>query len=64
MRILISSPLDIFHTPISLKDPDAKYSPFGENAGLKVAEERSIRLNRQHIDELSMLDIYNPSFFS
>ena len=37
MRVLIRSPLDILHTPIVLsKDPDAKYSPFGENTKLKT----------------------------
>ena len=32
MRVLIRYPLDTLHTPIVLSsDPDAKYSPFGEN---------------------------------
>ena len=39
MRVLISSPLHIHHTPISLKDPDAKYSPFGENTTLETNDE-------------------------
>ena len=30
MRVLIFSPLDTLQTPI-VSDPDAKYSPFGEN---------------------------------
>ena len=31
------SPLDTLHTPIVLSlDPDAKYSPFGENTTLKI----------------------------
>ena len=31
------SPLDTLHTPIVLSlDPDAKYSPFGENTTLKT----------------------------
>ena len=33
-------PLDTFHTPIVLsEDPDAKYSPFGENATLLTTKE-------------------------
>ena len=37
MRVFIRSPLDILHTPIVLSaDPDAKYSPFGENITLKT----------------------------
>ena len=44
-------PLDILHTPIVLSsDPDAKNSPFGENATLLTAFEWPISLNRQHID--------------
>ena len=38
------SPLDTLHTPISLKDPDAKYSPFGENTTLKIAHECPVRV--------------------
>ena len=45
MRILISSPLDTLHTPIVLSaDPDAKYSPFGENTTLKTACECPVRV--------------------
>ena len=37
MRVLIRSPLLTLHTPIVLsQDPDAKYSPFGENAKLQT----------------------------
>ena len=37
MRVFIRSPLDTLHTPIVLSlDPDAKYSPFGENTTLKT----------------------------
>ena len=44
MRILIRSPLDTLHTPIVLSiDPDAKYSPFGENTTLKIIPECSVR---------------------
>ena len=36
----MSSPLDTLHTPIVLSlDPDAKYSPFGENTTLHIEEE-------------------------
>ena len=36
----MSSPLDAFHTPIVVsEDPDAKYSPFYENAMLSIEEE-------------------------
>ena len=65
MRVLIRSPLDTLHTPIVLSpDPDAKYSPFGENTTLEFDNEGSLSLNREHIDQLSILDIYNPSFYS
>ena len=65
MRVFIRSPLDILHTPIVLsKDPDAKYSPFGENTTLLTTDEWSVSLNREHIDQLSILDIYNLSFYS
>ena len=37
MSVLIRSPLDTLHTPIVLsRDPDAKYSPFEENATLQI----------------------------
>ena len=63
-RVLIRYPLDTLHTPIVLSpDPDAKYSPFGENTTLLTYDEWSISLNREHIEQLSILDIYNPSFF-
>ena len=65
VRVLISSPLDTLHTLIVLSlDPDTKYSPFGENATLETYNEWSVSLNREHIDQLSILDIYNPSFYS
>ena len=65
MRVLIRSPLDTLHTPIVLsRDPDAKYSPFGENTTLVTTNEWPVSLNREHIDQLSILDIYNPSFYS
>ena len=64
VRVLIRSPLDTLNTPIVLSlDPDAKYSPFGENATLQAANEWPVSLNREHIEQLSILDIYNPSFF-
>ena len=58
---MMRSPLDTLHTPI-VSDPNAKYSPFGENATLKT--ECPVSLNKQHIEQLSILDIYRPSFFS
>ena len=54
MRVLISSPLDTLHTPIVLSaDPDAKYSPFGENTTLKTPSECPVRvLIRSPLDTL------------
>ena len=44
MRVLIRSPLDTLHTPIVLsRDPDAKYSPFGENTTLLTQSECPVR---------------------
>ena len=37
------SPLDTFHTPI-VSDPDAKYSPFGENTMPQTDDEWSVRI--------------------
>ena len=60
---VMRSPLDTLHTPIVL-DPDAKYSPFGKNTTLlKYDDEWPVILYREHIEQLSILDIYNPSFF-
>ena len=45
MRVFIRSPLDTLHTPIVLSlDPDAKYSPFGENTKLKTYHECPVRV--------------------
>ena len=45
MRVLIRSPLDILHTPIVQSlDPDAKYSPFGENTTLLTDCECPVRV--------------------
>ena len=64
VRIFIRSPLDTLHTPIVLSaDPDTKYSPSAENTTLETEEECPVSLNREHIDKLSILDIYSPSFF-
>ena len=54
MRVLIRSPLDTLHTPIVLSlDPDAKYSPFGENTTLKMKSECAVRvLIRSPLDTL------------
>ena len=48
------SPLDTLHTPIVLSsDPDAKYSPFGENTTLKTEPECPMRvLMRSSLDTL------------
>ena len=58
MRVLIRSPLDTLHTPIVLSaDPDAKYSPFGENTTSENYDVWHISLKREHIDQFSILDI-------
>ena len=45
MRVLRRSPLDNIHTPIVLSlDPDAKYSPFGENTTLRTQSEWPVRV--------------------
>ena len=45
MRVLIRSPLDTLHTPIVLSsNPDAKYSPFGENTTLQTEDECPVRV--------------------
>ena len=63
VRVFIRSPLDTLHTPIVLsEDPEAKYSPFGENTTLQIEDLWPLNLNREHIDILSILNIYNLSF--
>ena len=54
MRVFIRSPLDTLHTPIvQSADPDAKYSPFGENTTLLTADECLVRvLIRSPLDTL------------
>ena len=45
MRVLISSPLHTLHTPIVLsQDPDAKYSPFGENTTMLTPLECPVKV--------------------
>ena len=45
MRVLIRSPLDTLHILIvESLDPDAKYSPFGENDKVKTEEECPLRV--------------------
>ena len=40
VKVLKGSPLDTLHTPIVVPaDPEAKYSPFGEKATLKIEAE-------------------------
>ena len=40
MRVFIRFPLDTFHIPIVVSpDPDAKYSPYGENTMLRTQSE-------------------------
>ena len=63
VKFMMRSPLDTLHTPI-VSVPNAKYSPFGENATLQTENECPVSLNKQHIEQLSILDIYSPSFFS
>ena len=48
------SPLDTLHNPIVLSsDPDAKYSPFGENTTLETQPEWPVRvLIRSPLDTL------------
>ena len=54
VRVLISSPLDTLHTPIVFSpDPDAKYSPFGENTTLVTIDKWPVRvLIRSPLDTL------------
>ena len=55
MRVLIRYPLNTLHTPISLKDPDAKYSPLGENTTLYTSLEWPLSvLIRFPLDTLQM----------
>ena len=43
--ILMRSPLDSLHKPIVLsEDPEAKYSPFGENTTLSIKDKWPLRL--------------------
>ena len=45
MRVLICSSLDTLHTPIvKSPDPEAKYSPFGENTTLLTHYEWPVRV--------------------
>ena len=61
MRVLIRSPLHILHTPISLKDPDAKYSPLGENTTLLTHDECPVRvLIRSPLDTLHTPIVSDP----
>ena len=60
----MSSPLDTLHTLIvESEDPDAKYSPFGENTTHLTLLEWPVSLNKEQIDQLSILDIYSLHFF-
>ena len=54
MRVFIRYPLDTLHTPIVLSlDPDAKYSPFGENTTVLIKSEWPMRvLIRYPLDTL------------
>ena len=62
MRVFIRSPLDILHTPIVLSlDPDAKYSPFGENTTLMTNYECPVRvLIRSPLDILHTPIVSDP----
>ena len=45
MKVLMRSPIDTLHTLIVLsEDPDAKYSPFGENATLLIQLEWPVKV--------------------
>ena len=54
MRFLIRFPLDTLHTPIvQSEDPEAKYSPFGENTTLLTPHVCPVRvLIRSPLDTL------------
>ena len=52
------SPLYIFQIPIVLStDPDAKYSPFGENTTLLIYLEWPVSRIKEHTEKISILDI-------
>ena len=53
----MSSPLDTLHKPIVQSlDPDAKFSPFGENTTLQIEDEWPIRVFiRSPLDTLHKL---------
>ena len=61
MKVLMGSPLDTLHSMMILSsDPDAKYSPFGENTTLLTKEEWPVRvLMRSPLDTL-----HNPIVWS
>ena len=40
----MSFPFDTPHTRISLQDPEAKYSPLGENATLQTGKKWSVKV--------------------
>ena len=62
MRVLIRSPLDTLHTPIvESQDPDAKYSPFGENTTLYTQCLWPVRvLTRSPLDTLHTSIVSDP----
>ena len=62
MRVFIRSPLDTLHTPIVLSlNPDAKYSPFGENTTLTTDDECPVRvLIRSPLDTLYTPIVLDP----
>ena len=62
MRVLICSPLDTLQTPIVQSiDPEAKYSPLGENATLQTTEECPVRvLMRSPLDTFHTPIIKSP----
>ena len=59
VKVLMRSPLDTLHTPIVLsQDPDAKYSPFGEKTTLWTRSEWPVSWTREHIEQLSISNIF------
>ena len=65
MKVLVCSPLDTLHTPIvQSSDPEAKYSPFGENATIFTDEECPVNWTKDHITQFSILETYISLLFS
>ena len=63
MRFFIRSPLDTLHIPIVVSaDPDAKYSPSGENVTLNTGNEWPVRiLMSSQLDTLHTAIVLSPA---